>query len=117
MVLMMLEKNTRISTQYTLYLYSRVSEEGSYLMNGVKIRATISDQDGHLWDPEGEGTRTVASRRVKNTMSEGKGKGCGGPATWRDRRERERERTMFKSMLKLTANMYLSLSDVPVYLT
>ena len=75
-----------------MYLHSRVSEEGSYLVNGIKIRATIGDQDGHLWDPEGEGTRTIASRRVENTMSEGKGKGCGGPATWRDRRERERER-------------------------
>lgn len=78
-------------------------------MNGVEVRATVSEKDGHLWDTEGEGAGTVAAGRVQNPLGEGKSKSCGGPATWCPRGG-GRERITFKwTSLKFDL-LYLSLS-------
>ena len=50
-------------------------------MNGVEVRATVSEKDGNLRDSEGKGAGTVATGRVQDPLGEGKSKSCGGPAT------------------------------------
>lgn len=61
-------------------------------MNRVKVGATISDQDSHLGDTEGEGTSTIALRGIKDPLRQGKSKGRGGPATCREREKEEEGR-------------------------